>query len=464
MKLHMEKPIYGGACLGRQEGKAVFVPMTLPGEEVEAALVKDKGSFAEAELVQVLQPSPDRVPAPCPYYGACGGCQYQHAGYAAQLAMKRSVLEETLGRAGLRELPEVATHAGEPWGYRNRIRLHLNPNPDPATHALGYRRRGSLALLPVEICPIAAPVLQDAIPLLNQLTVQQEAGRWCAGIELFTSHDSSAVLLSLHGRPGAAGAAVPANGLARLCEALQVSLPALAGAALFGAAAEPAARKGRRPPVQEHDSQGGTVQSRWGAASLRYSVGAGNYRVSNGAFFQANRFLVAKLVELATAGEGDNLDTSDESGQMAWDLFAGVGLFAQALAGRFKQVVAVEGAPISAADLAHNLSAGHHAGQPSGHRVVESSTLGFLQRQAGKRERPSLVVLDPPRAGLGAQAAALLAQVRSQNITCVSCDPATLARDLKVLVDAGYSITQLHLLDLFPQTFHLETVVKLRLR
>ncbi len=458
MNLHLEKPIYGGACLGRLEGKAIFVPMTLPGEEVEAAIVKDKGSFAEAELVQVLQPSPDRVHAPCPYYGACGGCQYQHAGYAAQLAMKRSVLGETLERAGLCELPEVAVHAGEPWGYRNRIRLHLNPAPDPATHALGYRRRGSLALLPVETCPIAAPVLQAAIPLLHRLTVQGEAGRWCEGMELFTNHDSSAVLLSVAQRTGAAA---PQNGLARLCEALQGSLPALTGAAVFRAAIEPAARKGRRPPVQEDSSGAGTVQSRWGAASLRYNVGAGSYRVSTGAFFQANRFLVSKLVELAT---GSNDTETDERGRLAWDLFAGVGLFAQALAQRFERVTAVEGAPISAADLAHNLPAGHHAKHHAGHQIVESSTLGFLQRQAGKRERPSLVVLDPPRAGLGAPGAALLAQVRSQNVTYVSCDPATLARDLKVLVDAGYTITQLHLVDLFPQTFHLETVVKLRLR
>ncbi len=444
MKLHLDKPIYGGACLGRVEGKAIFVPMTLPGEDVEAALVKDKGSFAEAELVQVLEPSPDRVPAPCPYYGACGGCQYQHASYAAQLAMKRSVLGETLERAGLRELPETAMHAGEPWGYRNRIRLHL----DPATHALGYRRRGSLTLLPVDVCPIAAPVLQAAIPHLQQTLAQKTAGRWCVGVELFTNHDGSAMLLSLHGR---AGATVSSGSLTDVCEALQGSLPALAGAALFGAPIEPMTRKGRRPPVQEDDSEASTAQSRWGAPSLRYSVGTGSYRVSTGAFFQANRFLVQKLVELATG---------DERGQLAWDLFAGVGLFAQVLAQRFDRVIAVEGAPISAADLAHNLPAGHRAGS----QIVESSTLGFLQRQAAKRERPSLVVLDPPRAGLGAQATALLAQVRSQNVTYVSCDPATLARDLKVLVDAGYAITQLHLVDLFPQTFHLETVVKLRLR
>ncbi len=443
MKLHLDKPIYGGACLSRLEGKAIFVPMTLPGEDVEAVLVKDKSSFAEAELVQVLGHSPDRVPAPCPYYGACGGCQYQHASYAAQLAMKQSVLAEMLERAGLRELPEMDTHAGEPWGYRNRIRLHL----DPLTHALGYRRRGSLALLPVDMCPIAAPVLQAAIPHLQQSLTQKTAGRWCAGVELFTDHDGSAMLLALHGRPGAAA---PPGGLTHVCEALQGSLPALAGAALFGTPIEPATRKGRRPPVQEEDSEASRAQSRWGAPSLRYSVGTGSYRVSTGAFFQANRFLVSKLVELATG------DEAVASGQSAWDLFAGVGLFAQVLAQRFDRVIAVEGAPISAADLAHNLPSGHHA--------VESSTLGFLQRQAAKQERPSLIVLDPPRAGLGAEATALLAQVHSQNVTYVSCDPATLARDLKVLIDAGYAITQLHLVDLFPQTFHLETVVKLRLR
>ena len=441
MRLTIEKAIYGGAGLARVEGKAVFVPMALPGETVEAAVRRDKGSFAEAELLEVVASSPDRVAALCPYYGACGGCQYQHTGYASQLAMKRAILVETLGRAGLESLPRVETHAAEPWGYRNRIRLHV----DGASHALGYRRRASHTLLPVNACPIAAPLLQHALQVLQGVLRDRQAGAWCAGLELFTNENSSALLLSLEQR---AGSLPPANALDQICAAVQEQMPELCGAGLFAAkAAKPS--RGRREPLAdepEGESAAGTLIGAWGERSLMYRVGAEAYRVSLGAFFQGNRLLVQQLVTLACDGE---------SGSHAWDLFAGVGLFARPLSAQFERVTAIEGAPVSANDLRHNIA---------GQRVVESSTLAFLEREAGRRTPPpDRVVLDPPRAGLGKQASALLARVRSAHITYVSCDPATLARDLRILVDAGYTLTRLHLVDMFPQTFHLETVAVLRL-
>ena len=442
MKLRVEKAIYGGAGLARVEGKAVFVPMTLPGEVVEAATKRDKSSFAEAELVAVLEASPVRVAAPCPYYGACGGCQYQHASYTAQLAMKRSILVETLGRAGLRDLPEIATHAGEPWGYRNRIRLHV----DAASHALGYRRRGSHALLPMDVvaCPIAAPLLEQVLGVLRVEFAERKAGAWCAEVEMFTNDDSSALLLWFTGRPGAGSTML--NGM---CEAVREQVPQLVGAGLLGAATVREARHGRKErsaAAEERESAAGPLVDSWGERALEYRVGGDRYGVSLGAFFQGNRFLVEALRTLAT---------DDDSGSVAWDLFAGVGLFARALSKRFEEVVAVEGAPVSAGDLRRNLA---------GHRVIESSTLSFLSRATSGKKAPELIVLDPPRAGLGTEASALLATVRSQTITYVSCDPATLSRDLRVLVDAGYTITRLDLVDMFPQTFHLETVARLCLR
>ncbi len=434
MRLAIEKAIYGGAGLARVDGKAVFVPMTLPGETVEAAVRRDKGSFAEAELLEVLGASPDRVAAPCPYYGACGGCQYQHAAYAAQLSMKQGILLETLGRAGLRDVPAVDVHAAGPWAYRNRIRLHV----DPFTNATGYRRRGSQALLAVESCPIAAPLLEHALRAVGAVFQQQDVGAWCAGVELFTNESSSALLLSLEQR---VGAATPAKALDRVCASLRERVPALCGAGLFGARERPG--RGRNSPVVEEpdgESAGGRMVGAWGEPALTYRVGAHAYRVSVGAFFQGNRLLVERLVELVEDGLSGN------PAAKAWDLFG---------AQRAERVVAVEGAPVSAADLRFNLA---------GQQVVESSTLAFLERAAGRRAQPpDRVVLDPPRAGLGTRAAGLLASVRSQRITYVSCDPATLARDLRVLVDAGYILSRLHLVDMFPQTFHMETIAELRL-
>jgi 23S rRNA (uracil1939-C5)-methyltransferase len=451
MKFAIEKAVYGGAGLARPDGKAVFVPLTLPGETVEATIRRDKGSFAEADLLAVMEPSADRVIAPCPYYGTCGGCQYQHATYAAQLRMKRSILVETLERAGLLELPAVEIHSGEPWGYRNRIRLHV----DALTSELGYRRRASHALMRVDRCPIAAPLLEQALRALVNIFQKQAAGAWCASVELFTNENSSALLLSLEQR---AGSTVPAKALEQVCAALQEQIPELSGAGLFRAS-EPPKRKRNSTVIDDpaEDDAGGPMVSAWGESSLTYRVNAEAYQVGLGAFFQSNRFLVEQLVGLVEHGGtgAHNKHTSAE----AWDLFAGVGLFARVLARQFTQVVAVEGAPVSATYLRRNLA---------GHRVVESSTLAFLEgfsaRPTGKRGPvPDRVVLDPPRAGLGAKAAGVLAGVRSQSITYVSCDPATLARDLRTLVDAGYILTRLHLVDMFPQTFHMETVAELRL-
>jgi 23S rRNA (uracil1939-C5)-methyltransferase len=180
-----------------------------------------------------------------------------------------------------------------------------------------------------------------------------------------------------------------------------------------------------------------------------------DYRVDQGAFFQVNRWLVDALVERVTA---DSRGALTRNGGLAWDLFSGVGLFARQLASSFTRVIAVESAPASIAALAHNLR-GTNAS------AVKATTLEFLRR-GGSGDRPALIVVDPPRTGLGAETTALLAEVAAPEIVYVSCDPATLARDLRALVDSrngpGYVIDQITLADLFPQTFHLETVVRLR--
>jgi 23S rRNA (uracil1939-C5)-methyltransferase len=170
--------------------------------------------------------------------------------------------------------------------------------------------------------------------------------------------------------------------------------------------------------------------------------------VSIGSFFQVNRFLIDPLVGLVTR---------EAAGTLAWDLYAGVGLFARHLLSSFDQVVAVESAPSSVQDLRHNLSGGAH-------RIVASNTLDFLRKEhASAKKRPDLVIVDPPRAGLGKEVTALLAELQPAHITYVSCDPATLSRDVKSLLDSGYSLKQLHMVDMFPQTFHLESVAMLSL-
>jgi 23S rRNA (uracil1939-C5)-methyltransferase len=155
--VQIEKPVYGGAFLARVEGKAVFVPLTLPGEEARVRMVEEKRGFALAEAEEIVSASPARITPDCPHFGSCGGCHYQHTDYESQLGFKQAILRETLERGGLRALPEIAVCAADPWGYRNRIRLAFDAAGNP-----GYRGRRSHAVVPVSECPIAAPLLLKA--------------------------------------------------------------------------------------------------------------------------------------------------------------------------------------------------------------------------------------------------------------------------------------------------------------
>jgi 23S rRNA (uracil1939-C5)-methyltransferase len=187
--------------------------------------------------------------------------------------------------------------------------------------------------------------------------------------------------------------------------------------------------------------------AQWGEPFLAYHAAGFDYRVDHGAFFQVNRWLVDGLVDAVTA---------EKKGAVAWDLFAGVGLFARRLTESFARVIAVESAPPAVAALKENL-------HDTTGTAVSSAALDFLHRnQSNKGERPDLIVVDPPRTGLGAEITGLLVEVGAPELTYVSCDPATLARDLRALLASGYEIQSTTLADLFPQTFHLETVVHMR--
>lgn len=430
MKLRIEKMVYGGAGLARADRKAVFVPFALPGETVEARVAEEKRGYVTAEIDAMVEPSAARVPAPCQYFGACGGCHYQHANYAAQIEMKTAILRETLERARIREIPEIAAVTSEPFGYRNRVRLHIERHP----FALCYKRRNSNVNLPVAGCPIAAPMLQRAMAALNREGEELRLAEWARAIELFTNEDESALLIALWTEHDADDAK---RALAKIWPKLLGLLPAAVGAGIFSVERRPRASR----PLGHA-----------GEESLRYRVGGHEYRVSLGSFFQASRFALEALVRLAVRGE---------SGKRAWDLYAGVGLFSVPLTEAFDEVTAVEVSASSVRDLHENLRG---AGPKKRHRVAAAETAAFLREAVERRETaPDLVVVDPPRDGLGAAVTSLLGKLRPPRITYVSCDPATLSRDLAALLESGYRLGALHLVDLFPQTFHLESVAHLAL-
>lgn len=425
MKLLIEKAVYGGLGLTRVEGKTFFVPLTLPGEEIEAHIIEEKRSFANAELDAVITPSPLRVEPPCPYFARCGGCHYQHASYAGQLQIKQVVLEETFARSGIREIPPVEVIAAEPWGYRNRIRLLVKP---ASQLPLAYRSWKSHETITVDVCPIAAPLLQRAIRVLTETSAETSLSDWAREIEFFCNGDESALLLSVTAKSNARK-----DQLQKAWGLFGARLPELRGMAAF-----------TKTDNQEEELRGPLLQQ-FGTSSLEYKAGSSEYRVSTGSFFQVNRFLVDRLIQQVTR---------KRRGRIAWDLYAGVGLFARALADHFEQVTAVEASPSSSADLVHNL--------PGPHQRVRMGTLEFLRRNK-KNQKPELIVVDPPRAGLGKEVAGLLCEVASRQLVYVSCDPSTLGRDLSILLQGGYRLRRLSMVDLFPQTFHLESIAELEL-
>jgi 23S rRNA (uracil1939-C5)-methyltransferase len=300
--------------------------------------------------------------------------------------------------------------------------------------ALGYFRHNSHELLAVESCPISSPLINQAIAAVWALGHDNKVPRSLHGLQFFANHDDTELLVEAYIRPDAA-----AKECERFAASLRATLAAVVGVVVFATSPVEDETKQRAPLSSTHPE----ASQAFGADSLTYNAAGHRYRVSGGSFFQTNRFLVDKLVQIVT---------SCKSGQAALDLYAGAGLFTLPLAENFKEVVAVEASPHSFADLRLNA--------PANVLPVRATTEDFFRDRAAKRDF-DLVIVDPPRAGLGEKTASALGRMSVPRVTYVSCDPATLSRDLRVLLESGFKIEQAHLVDLFPQTFHIETILHL---
>ncbi len=445
----IEKLIYGGDGLARipasgdeRRGKTVFVPYVLAGEVVEGTVVEERKGYMRADLVEVLTPSPARVAPPCPHFGVCGGCHYQHSDYTAQLEDKRQILQETILRGAKLALPYIEVHSGEAYGFRNRTRMKIAWGTDSVPEfALGYYRHGSHELEPVRQCAISSPLINRAIAALWELAPEAASYPSLREVQFFANHDDSELLVELlihH-------ATTPVL-LAKFARLLRERMPEIAGVAVFASGA--LAGRGAEGDLEDGNMEASRRLSRAGAphiegsASMIYNVGGHGYRVSAGSFFQTNRFLASKLVELVTV---------HRSGRAALDLFAGVGLFTLPMSRNFERITAVEIAQNSYDDLAANAAVPHI-------QAVHCTTEDYLNAARGRWD---FAIVDPPRAGLGERAAKSLAGLSIPRIAYVSCDPSTLSRDLVTLLGAGFRVEEAHLVDLFPQTYHMETVLHL---
>jgi len=427
-QLSIEKMIYGGEGLAHADGNTVFVPFVLPEEQVRATVRTRKKKLIHANLVDVEKASPSRVAAECPHFRVCGGCHYQHIEIGEQVRLKKEIVRETLSRlGGVQWAGEIKEHAAQPYGYRNRAQWAYR---DALPRAFGYFLPESAHILPIDQCPVLSPRLAETFLRLQELARGNSLPPGVLEVEAFAdgADEKIALNVAFERFPG------PPKALATK---FKEALPALESLLMLDQS------KNRF----ELEGPGYLIQK----------AGGFEFRVNHLSFFQVNRFLVEELLETMVGGA---------KGGYALDLYAGVGFFTLPLAKAFSKVVGVDANLSATRDLRQNA-------EIAGASIVSENehTEDFLKKA---QDKPDLVLLDPPRAGLGAEAASRLANLGAQDIAYLSCDPATLARDLAVLTgserkpessvsaEQKYEIAEVHLFDLFPQTFHIETLVRLR--
>lgn len=403
---------HGGSAIGRHEGRAIFVPYGVPGEQVRARIVQDKGRFAIAEVVEVLVESSNRAQPPCPYFGdgLCGGCQFQQIDYTKQLNLKQQVVRDQMARLG--GLPDAVVHptlaSPNIYGYRSHATFHVDPNGH-----LGFIKTDHRTVLPVDDCLLLSPTLRDTFQdAHNQRFTPNTRIRFQAGT------DDQPIYFPM--------------------------------GAITDDVAEPLEEKPVQRSLSKHNRSRTSpppprdyVSEQVSKEAVHYIIKNRTFRCSAGSFFQVNLAQAEKLVELVL--ERLNLKGDEQ----ILDLYSGVGLFTAFLASQAKQVSAVELFAPAVEDAQVNLN--DYANIDLYVGKIES----VLPRLG---QNYDAAVVDPPRAGMDAPALEALIKIQPRQIVYVSCDPATLARDAKRLTAAGYILCDVQPVDMFPQTYHIECV------
>jgi 23S rRNA (uracil1939-C5)-methyltransferase len=381
-EVEIERLLPGGVGLAHIEGLTLFVSLAAPGDVLRIKIDRVQGKVGFASIVEILKPSPTRVEPPCPYFGRCGGCDFQQLTYQAQLETKVEIIRDCLHRIAKIEapVPIQITPSPNQWHYRTRANWQV----DVTDRLLGYFERGSNRVCDVEYCAVLAPELEQTLEKIRYDFKSNSAAPPRRSIDTVIGDDGISVA------------------------------PAIAGFS---------------PRV------------------IRRRVGNETYSFSAESFFQVNYELLEPLIAEALG---------NVTGQFAIDLYCGVGLFTIPLARRFAQVTAVEAHPTATDFARRNLKAAKLEN-------VEVVTLDVGQwlKQARPFEPLDFLLLDPPRVGCENAAIAGILSLRPRRIAYVSCDPATLARDLKKLIAEGYSLDSVAAFDMFPQTHHVETVARL---
>ena len=387
---------YGGEAMGRlPDNRAVFVPFGLPGERVRIRLTDEKRGFARGELVEVLEPSPERITPRCPHFGLCGGCHYQHLPYEAQLKAKAEIVRDQLMRIGKLENPPVQPTVGcpSPWDYRNHVQFHLTEDG-----RLGYVSARGAEVIPILECHLPEAPINDLWPHLD---FEPDAG-----IERVSLRAGDDLMLVLESESPAAP-----------------ELELEAGISVVHLYED-------NPVVMAGDG------------TLRMRVLERDFQVSAASFFQVNTLMAEKMVEHVLSKLPAEMD-------IVLDLYCGVGLFSAFLAPRCQRLIGIESSASACEDFAVNLD------EFEGVELYEGLAEDVIPHLEAD---PALVLVDPPRAGLERAVLDSILRLNPPTILYVSCDPSTLARDAARLAAGGYRLVEVTPFDLFPQTSHIESI------
>ena len=400
-ELELTAMAHGGSALGRLEGRVIFVPYTIPGETARVELVETRERWGRGRLLEILEPSPHRIEPPCPHFGAdkCGGCQFQHIAYEAQAEYKREVVIDQLARLGGLGDAHVLEIIGaaDPWAYRNHVQFSTTPEGQ-----LGFLTADTHHVIPVEECLILDPLLEELWealdidwPQLHRLSLR------CGS----ASGDRMAIFELDH------------------YEDFDIEVDFAVSCVILLADGETVVLMGN--------------------SHLEEQVAGRSFRISANSFFQVNTAGAEALVAVVH----DAL--APKSSDSLLDLYCGVGLFGLSLADRVGRVLGVESDPSAAADFRHNAQGLDQV------ELIEGKAQAVLSQI---QEPVDLVLLDPPRSGAGQKVIDQLVLLEPRRIVYVSCDPATLARDARRLTESGFVLREVQPVDLFPQTYHVESV------
>jgi 23S rRNA (uracil1939-C5)-methyltransferase len=398
----LEKLTYGGEAMGRlPDGRAVFVSFGLPGEHARVELTEDKKNFARGKLLEVLQASPDRIEPKCKHFGKCGGCHYQNLSYASQLHAKTEILRDQLQRIGKIENPPVKQIVASPleWNYRNHVQFHLT-----AEGKVGFINAKGNSTLPIEECHLPEVGINTFWPDL-----QFESNKDVERVSLRAGRDEELMVVLESEDPETPEIEIEAD----------VSVVHL---------------------FDEH----AVVLA--GQDNLIFNISGKDFRVSAASFFQVNTKMAEKMVEYLVSKLPVTTSTT------LLDVYCGVGLFSKFFAPKCQTVIGIEESESACEDFSVNLDEFDNV------ELYEGTAEEILPGLVSRVSNEAYMIVDPPRAGIEKYALDTILSIQPKIIAYVSCDPSTLARDTARIINGGYRLAEVTPFDLFPQTYHIESI------